>query len=124
MPVAQIGFLFQPRSSKDNIVSEKNRVFNQKTQISEIFSKELTLLVYQAYSRINQGYSLYMYLPTSKIQNLLLFVTNITNQSEILFLISINLFLILISMLILLSLEIVKIQNMFINQLDILLLEI
>ena len=46
------------------------------------------------------------------------------NQSEILFLISINLFLILISMLILLSLEIVKIQNMFINQLDILLLEI
>ena len=40
------------------------------------------------------------------------------------FLISINLFLILISMLILLSLEIVKIQNMFINPLDILLLEI
>ena len=34
------------------------------------------------------------------------------NQSEILFLISINLFLILISMLILLSLDIVKIQNM------------
>ena len=60
-----------------------------------------------------------VYLPTSKIQNLLLFVTNITNQSEILFLISINLFLILISMLILLSLEIVKIQNMFINQPDI-----
>ena len=44
---------------------------------------------------------------------------NITNQSEILFLISINLFLILISMLILPSLEIVKIQNMFINQPDI-----
>ena len=57
--------------------------------------------------------------PTSKIQNLLLFVTNITNQSEILFLISVNLFLILISMLILLSREIVKIQNMFINQPDI-----
>ena len=56
---------------------------------------------------------------TSKIQNLLLFVTNITNQSEILFLISINLFLILISMLILPSLEIVKVQNMFINQPDI-----
>ena len=37
---------------------------------------------------------------------------------------SINLFLILISMLILPSLEIVKIQNMFINPLDILLLEI
>ena len=35
---------------------------------------------------------------------------------QILFLISINLFLILISMLILLSLETVKIQNMFINQ--------
>ena len=62
--------------------------------------KKLTLLIYQAYSRINQWYSLY--LPTSKIQNLLLFVTNITNQSEILFLISINLFLILTSMLILL----------------------
>ena len=61
---------------------------------------------------------------TSKIQNLLLFVTNITNQSKIQFLISINLFLILISMLILLSLEIVKIQSMFINPLDILLLEI
>ena len=42
-------------------------------------------------------------IPTSKIQNLLFFVTNITNQSEILFLISINLFLILISLLILLS---------------------
>ena len=41
------------------------------------------------------------------------------NKSEILFLISINLFLILISMLILLSLEIVKIQNLFINQPDI-----
>ena len=54
-----------------------------------------------------------------RLQNLLLFVTNITNQSEILFLISINLFLILISMLILPSLEIVKIQNMFINQPDI-----
>ena len=51
--------------------------------------------------------------------NLLLFVTNITNQSEILFLISINLFLILISILILLSIEIVKSQNMFINQQDI-----
>ena len=49
---------------------------------------------------------------------------NFRDQSEILFLISINLFLILISMLIPLSLEIVKIQNMFINQLDILLLEI
>ena len=49
----------------------------------------------------------------------ILFVTNIINQSEMLFLISINLFLILISMLILLSLEIVKIQNMFINQPDI-----
>ena len=48
-----------------------------------------------------------------------IFVTNIINQSEILFLISINLFLILISMLILLSLEIVKIQNLFINQPDI-----
>ena len=60
-----------------------------------------------------------LYLPTSKIQNLLLFVTNITNQSEILFLISINLFLIFISMLILPSLGIVKIQNMFINQPDI-----
>ena len=58
-------------------------------------------------------------LRTSKIQNLLLFVTNIINQSEILFLISRNLFLILISMLILLSLEIVKIQNLFINQPDI-----
>ena len=58
-------------------------------------------------------------IPTSKIQNILLFVTNIINQSEILFLISINLFLILISMLILPSLEIVKIQNMFINQPDI-----
>ena len=58
-------------------------------------------------------------LRTSKIQNLLLFVTNIINQSEILFLISINLFLISISMLILLSLEIVKILNLFINQPDI-----
>ena len=45
-------------------------------------------------------------------------------QSEILFLISINLFLILISMLILPSLEIVKIQNVFINQPDIYILEI
>ena len=67
---------------------------------------------------IFQDKSVIQSIPT-KIQNLLLFVTNITNQSEILFLISINLFLILISMLILLSLEIVKIQNMFINQLDI-----
>ena len=66
---------------------------------------------------INKGIDC-LYLPTSKIQNLLLFVTNITNPSEILFSISINLFLILISML-LLSLEIVKIQNMFINQPDI-----
>ena len=56
---------------------------------------------------------------TLKIQNLLLFVTNIINYSEILFFISINLFLILRSMLIPLSLEIVKIQNMFINQPDI-----
>ena len=52
-----------------------------------------------------------------KVHNRL--VTNIINQSEILFLISIILFLILISMLILLSLEIVKIQNLFINQPDI-----
>ena len=43
---------------------------------------------------------------TYKIQNLPLFVTNIINQSDILFLISINLFLILIFMLILISLEI------------------
>ena len=41
--------------------------------------------------------------------------TNIINQSEIPFLISINLFLTLLYMLILLILEIVKIQNMFIN---------
>ena len=68
---------------------------------------------------IFQDKSVIQSIPTSKIQNLLLFVTNITNQSEILFLISINLFLILISMLILPSLEIVKIQNMFINQPDI-----
>ena len=47
-----------------------------------------------------------------------IFVTNIINQSEILFLISINLFLILIFMLILISLEIVKIQNIFINPPD------
>ena len=46
----------------------------------------------------NQCHSLY--LRTSKIWNLLLFVTNITNRLEIQFLISINLFLILISMLI------------------------
>ena len=63
-------------------------------------------------------------LRTSKIQNLKLFVTNIINQSEILFLMSINLFLILIPLQILLSLEIVKIQNLFINQPDIELLEI
>ena len=79
--------------------------------------KELTLLIYEVYSRINQCCSLH--LRTSKIQYLLLFVTNVINQSEILFLISINLFLILIFMLILLSLEIVKIQNIFINPPDI-----
>ena len=42
MPVAQIGFLYQTRSLKGNVLSEKsflvkNRVFNQKSQISEIF---------------------------------------------------------------------------------------
>ena len=69
--------------------------------------KELILLIYQVYSRTNQCHSLY--LRTSKTRNLLLYVTNIINQSEILFLISIYLFLILIFMLLLLSLEIVKI---------------
>ena len=42
MPVAQIGFLYQTRSLKGNVLSEniffvKNRVFNQKSQISENF---------------------------------------------------------------------------------------
>ena len=42
MPIAQIGFLYQTRSLKGNVLSEKNflvknRVFNQKSQISEIF---------------------------------------------------------------------------------------
>ena len=79
--------------------------------------KELTLLIYQVYSRANHCHSLY--LRTSKTRNLLLYLTNIINQSEILFSISINLFLILIFMLILLSLEIVKIQHIFINPPDI-----
>ena len=68
---------------------------------------------------IFQDKSVIQSLCISEIQNLLLFVTNIINQSEILFLISINLFLILIFMLILQSLEIVKILNVFINQPDI-----
>ena len=42
MPVAQIGFLYQTRNLKDNVLSEKknlvkNHVFNQKSQISENF---------------------------------------------------------------------------------------
>ena len=82
-----------------------------------LIKKGIDLLIYKVYSRTNQCHSLY--LRTSKTRNLLLFVTNITNQSKILFLISINLFLISIFMLILLSLESVKIQNIFINPPDI-----
>ena len=58
-------------------------------------------------------------LPTFRTSYYLLQIYIKKKQSEILVLISINLFLILISMLILLSIEIVKIQNMFINQPDI-----
>ena len=44
MSVAQIGFLFQTRSLKGQHFKEKkcwvkNRVFNQESQISEIFPK-------------------------------------------------------------------------------------
>ena len=57
-----------------------------------------------------------LYLHISKTQNLLLFVINITNLSVILYLISINQFLILILKLVPLILEIVKILNFVINQ--------
>ena len=57
-----------------------------------------------------------LYLHISKTRNLLLSVTTITNPSVILYLISINLFLILILKLVPLILEIVKILNFAINQ--------
>ena len=57
MPEAQIGFLFQTRSLKGNVVSEKNvsvknRVFNQKSQISEIFPRCILDVEYRHLSRI------------------------------------------------------------------------
>ena len=57
-----------------------------------------------------------LYLHISKTRNLLLFVINITNLSVILYLISINQFLILILKLVPQILEIVKILNFVINQ--------
>ena len=57
-----------------------------------------------------------LYLHISKTRNLLLFVINITNLTVILYLISINKFLILILILVPLIIEIVKILNFVINQ--------
>ena len=102
------------------LISYKPKSFfrNLKQGIQELFRKYVLVLTERSQTML-LSFVGFKRPNTSKIQKLLLFVTNIINQSEILFLISINLFVILISMLILLSLEIVKIQNMFINQPDI-----
>ena len=90
-----------------------------KLIIEDILSKFLlltkvwTLLIYRAFSEINRYNHPYQIISTTvKYQS---FVINIINLLGVLYLISINLFLILISKLVPLTLELARTLNMFIR---------